>query len=129
MSKHIPVIPRMSEKAYTVSQSLNTYVFDVPNDANKHTVARAVASQFGVTVTNVNIANIPGKAISTYRKRGRATKGRQSDTKKAYITLKQGDSLPLFAAVEESEERSEKIAELAEKAAEKRNKKADKEKK
>jgi large subunit ribosomal protein L23 len=129
MSKSMVLTPRMSEKAYGVSQILNTYVFDVPTDANKHSVARAVSRQFAVTVTNVNIANINGKIKRTYRKRGRAVQGRQSDTKKAYVTLKQGDTLPLFAAVEESEAKSEKISELAEKAAEKRTKKDKKDKK
>ncbi len=123
MSKSMLLIPRMSEKAYGVSQSLNTYVFDVPKDANKFTVAQAVGAQFDVSVVNVNITNIRGKVIRSYRKRSRAISGRQSDFKKAYVTLKEGDSLPLFAAVEEAEAKSEKISEAAEKAAEKRAKK------
>jgi hypothetical protein len=32
--------------------------------------------------------------------------GRQSDIKKAYVTLKPADTLPIFAAIEEAEERS-----------------------
>lgn len=121
--KSLVLIPRMSEKAYTASQALNTYVFDVPADANKHTVARAIGTQFDVTVTGVNITTNKGKAKRTVRKTGRAVKGRQVDIKKAYVTLKEGDSLPLFAAVEKAEAKSEKIAEAAEKAAEKQAKK------
>lgn len=123
MSKIVTLIPRLSEKAYAASQTRNTYVFDVPEDANKHTIARAVSAQFDVTVTGVNIANINGKAKRTVRKGGRAISGRQSDIKKAYVTLKAGDSLPLFAAVEEAEAKSEKLAEAAEKATEKAAKK------
>src|SRR6266436_123150 len=123
MDKSLTLIPRMSEKAYGLSQARNTYVFDVPKDVNKHSVARAVSAQFAVTVLNVNIANIDGKPKRTVRKGGRAVQGRQSDVKKAYVTLKQGDSLPLFAAVEAAEAKSEKAAALAEKAAEKRAKK------
>ena len=123
MSKTVTLIPRMSEKAYALSQARNTYVFDVPEDANKHTVARAVSAQFGVIVIDVNTTNISGKAKRTVRKGGRAVKGRQSDIKKAYVTLKEGDSLPLFAAVEEAKAKSEKLAEAAEKAAEKASKK------
>lgn len=126
MSRTVVLIPRMSEKAYGVSQTLNTYVFDVPVDANKHTVARAVEIQFEVSVINVNITNVRGKAKRTIRKRGRVANGRQRDFKKAYVTLKDGDSLPLFAAVEEAEAKSEKLAEAAEKAAEKRAKKESK---
>jgi large subunit ribosomal protein L23 len=119
----LTLVPRMSEKSYTVSQSLNTYVFVVPKTANKQTVMQAVNAQFDVTVVGVNIANVKGKEIRTYRKRSRAVAGRQSDIKKAYVTLKKGDSLPLFAAVEEQEAKSEKIQEAAEKAAVKRAKK------
>jgi len=121
--KTLNLQPRMSEKAYGVSQTRNTYVFDVPKAANKHSVARAVAAQFEVTVENVNVTNIKGKAKRTVRKGGRAAHGRQSDFKKAYVTLKQGDSLPIFAGVEAAEAKSEKTAELMEKAVEKRAKK------
>lgn len=121
--KLITLVPRMSEKSYALSQALNTYVFDVPKSANKNTVALAVSAQFEVTVVGVNITNIKGKVIRTYRKRSRGGSGRQNDFKKAYVTLKEGDSLPLFAAVEEQEAKSEKLQEAADKAAEKRAKK------
>lgn len=123
MDKSIVLLPRLSEKTYGLSQTRNTYVFDVPKSANKHSVARAVTAQFEVTVEKVNIANIDGKAKRTIRKRGRISLGKQVDIKKAYVTLKEGDSLPLFAAVEESEAKSERIAKAAEKAAEKAAKK------
>jgi large subunit ribosomal protein L23 len=129
-SKSLILKPRMSEKAYALSQSRNTYVFDVPADANKHSVARAVAAQFEVEVTKVNIANIAGKAKRTVRKSGRSAKGYQNDISKAYVTLKQGDSLPLFAALEQETEQAEKAQEqvdkVAAKAAKKEAKKADK---
>ncbi len=121
--KLMTLIPRMSEKSYAVSQVLNTYVFVVPKSANKHTVAQAVSTQFEVTVVSVNTTNLKGKEIRTYRKRSRAAAGRQADTKKAYVTLKEGDSLPLFAAVEEQEAQSAKLQEAANKAAAKRAKK------
>jgi large subunit ribosomal protein L23 len=80
--------PRMSEKAYGVSQLRNTYVFDVEGDTNKHSVARAVSEQYSVTVTSVRVVNVKGKAKRTVRKGGRPTMGRQSDVKKAYVTFK-----------------------------------------
>ncbi len=124
MDKHVVLIPRMSEKAYGASQATNTYVFDVPKEINKHSVANAVAAQFNVTVEEVNIVILKGKAKRTVRKGGRATPGRQSDVKKAYVRLKAGDSLPIFAAVEEANEKQERVQELAEKATEKRTKAA-----
>lgn len=119
--------PRVSEKAYGLSQVRNTYVFDVERAANKHSIARAVSEQYGVTVTEVNVINQKGKVKRTVRKGGRPSMGRQSDVKKAYVTLKQGDSLPIFAAIEEAEAKETKLAEKMEKANEKAAKKAEKE--
>lgn len=113
--------PRMSEKAYADSQA-GVYIFVVPKDANKHTVAKAVAAQFKVTVTGVNIANQLGKAKRTVRKGGRAIAGRNAAHKKAYVTLKEGESIPVFAAVEEAEEKAEKMEQVAAKAAKKEKK-------
>lgn len=102
--------PRLSEKSYGLSQTRNTYVFDVPAGVNKHGVARAVAAQFDVTVINVNIANIAGKAKRTVRKSGRSVSGRQSDVRKAYVTLQDGDTLPVFAALEQQAETDDKAS-------------------
>lgn len=108
--------PRMSEKAYAVSQAANvkTYVFEVPSSANKHTVARAIGAQYEVTVTSVRTMTLKGKAKQSYRKGSRPITGQRSDVKKAYVTLKAGDTLPLFA--EEAAEDA-KAAKAAEKAA------------
>jgi large subunit ribosomal protein L23 len=133
MSKLMILKPRLtSEKAYGLSKLRNTYVIDVPGDATKHTVARAVAEQFEVAPTKINIVVKKGKAKRTVRKGGRPVAGRESDVKKAYVTLPAGQSLPFFEAMEEAEEKqaktAEKLAKATEKAAEK-DAKADKPKK
>lgn len=114
----ITLIPRISEKAYAQSQApgIKTYVFEVPLDVNKHTIARAVAAEYEVTVTNVRTTILKGKPKQSYRKGSRPQAGSRSDIKKAYITLKDGDTLPLFA--EEAAEDA-KQAKEAEKAAKK----------
>ena len=127
--KTMALAPRMSEKAYGLSKERQTFVFDVPSDSNKMTVAAAVEEQFKVTVEEVNIAIIKGKAKRTYRKGGKPVKGKDNDVKKAYVRIKAGDHIPVFAAVEEDEAKAEKAAEKAEKAATKRAKKAEKESK
>lgn len=104
MSKTMILKPRISEKAYGQSLTKNTYVFVVPADANKHQVAEAIAAQFDVTVTEVNVLNVRGKAKRTVRKGGRQTTGRDNDFKKAYVTLKEGDSITVFAAEDEKSE-------------------------
>lgn len=125
MSLSLTLKPRLSEKAYGLSQS-NVFVFDVPANANKHTVARAVVAQFDVKVTNVNLANIKGKAKSTVYKKRRGPAGKQNDVRKAYVTLAKGSSLPFFAAVEEANAKEAEAAEKAAKAEAKANKKASK---
>lgn len=115
--------PRMSEKAYALSQSSGVFVFVVPRSTSKQAVAKAVEAQFKVTVVNVNTQNNKGKAKRTVRKGGRPVNGRESDKKMAYVKLKEGDSIPVFAAVEESEKKAEKIEKAAEKAIEKKAKK------
>lgn len=112
--------PRISEKAYALSQSQNVYVIEVPSDANKLSVASAVKSQFDVAVTNVNMANIKGKSKRTVRKGGRQSIGTRSDTKKAYITLKSGDSIAIFANEEDEKKDNKKTSPSVKKAGDKK---------
>ncbi|HKR81808.1 MAG TPA: 50S ribosomal protein L23 [Candidatus Saccharimonadales bacterium] len=126
-SKTLVLKPRLSEKTYGLSETGNVYVFVVPGDATKHTVARAVEVQFEVTVLTVNMVNVKGKVKRTVKKGGRAVSGARSDTKKAYVTLKAGDKLPFFESIKEEEQKAEetekKLAKAAEKAAKKEGKK------
>lgn len=97
--KDLTLKPRISEKAYGQSQTLNVYVFTVPTTANKLSVKQAVTEQFGVTVETVNIAVAKGKQVRTIRlgnRRTRAGNGRRALSKKAYVTLKAGDSIAVF---------------------------------
>ena len=111
MEKTTVLRPRLSEKTFVLASGKNAvYVFDVPAGANKQTVAAAVATQFEVTVIDVIISNLKGKAKRTIRKGGRAVNGRQSDRKKAYVTLKEGDKLPFFATEDDTEKKTEKKA-------------------
>lgn len=97
MSKTMTLKPRISEKAYGTAQATNTYVFEVPSDANRLTVSQAVSTQFDVTVETVNILNVKGKLKRTIRRGGRPTMGKRTDFKKAYVTLKEGDTIAIFA--------------------------------
>ncbi|HSW37218.1 MAG TPA: 50S ribosomal protein L23 [Candidatus Saccharimonadales bacterium] len=122
MDKQIVLKPRLSEKTYAQSAG-RVYTFDVAGNVNKHSVAHAVEAQFDVQVMKVNIANIPGKAKRSVSKKGRlVARGRESDLKKAYVTLVEGQSLPFFAAAEEAEAKEAKQAEKAAKKAAKETK-------
>ena len=101
----IHVIPRATEKTY--AQSLkNVYVFNVPLEANKQDIAQAVEAQFGVTVTGIKTLVQSGKSIrfSRGKRRFPGTTNRK-DTKKAYVTLKQGDSIQVFEQPASAEEK------------------------
>lgn len=99
--KNIVLKPRLSEKAYNQSVNSNVYVFVVPNETNKHTIAEAVTSQFGVTVTNVRTVVQNGKSITSRSKRTRGVTVTRKDIKKAYVTVKAGDRIAIFDAPEE----------------------------
>jgi large subunit ribosomal protein L23 len=87
--RHYDVItsPVITEKSTLVSE-YNQVVFNVPDTATKPQIKAAVEYLFGVKVTAVNTLNRKGK---TKRFRGRA--GRQSDQKKAIVTLADGHSI------------------------------------
>lgn len=119
MEKTIALRPRLSEKAFLLSETRRTYVVEVPASASRDLVAKAVAAQFNVTVEKVNIINVKGKAKRTVRKGGRPISGKRSDIKKAYVTLKEGDKLPFFADPED-DKKDKKDKKAAKKAEEKK---------
>lgn len=95
----LSLLPRMSEKAYQQSLLNQTYVFVVPNDSNKMQIKEAVQSQFNVTVLDVNVVVQNGKKARSIRlgnRRARPIIGKRSDFKKAYVRLKEGDSIKIF---------------------------------
>jgi len=84
------IAPHISEKAVAMAET-GVYVFDVPADANKISVTQAIEKAFKVEVVDVNILNVKGKL-----KRFQKTIGRRKDVKKAYVTLKKGQTIALF---------------------------------
>lgn len=84
------ISPHISEKAVALAET-GVFVFDVPADANKISVAQAIEKAFKVEVVDVNILVAKGKL-----KRFQKTIGRRKDVKKAYVKLKKGQTLPFF---------------------------------
>jgi len=84
--------PVVSEKSYGLLDA-NVYTFIVHADASKPEIRDAVQSIFEVEVEKVNTLNRKGK-----RKRNRKTGkfGRRPDTKRALVTLAEGNSIELF---------------------------------
>lgn len=95
MSKPIAIIPRISEKTYAQSEQ-GTYTFNVPLEANINDVKAAVEQQFKVTVTDVRTLIVKGKTKRSARRRAQPSLGQRQDVKKAYVTLKKGETISVF---------------------------------
>ncbi|MCO6186394.1 50S ribosomal protein L23 [Rhizobium sp. L1K21] len=87
--RHYDVIrtPSITEKSTLVSEQ-NQVVFNVAKDATKPEIKAAVEALFGVKVKAVNTLVRKGKV-----KRFRGITGKQSDVKKAVVTLVDGQSI------------------------------------
>jgi large subunit ribosomal protein L23 len=90
--RDVIIKPVVSEKSYGLLDS-NVYTFVVHPDASKPEIHDAIESIFGVRVLKVNTLNRNGK-----RKRNRKTGtfGSRADTKRAFVTLADGDRIDLF---------------------------------
>jgi large subunit ribosomal protein L23 len=90
--RDVIIAPIVSEKSYGLLDH-NVYTFKVASSATKPEIHDAVEAIFGVKVVKVNTLNRKGK-----RKRSRRTFtfGTRPDTKRALVTVAEGDSIPLF---------------------------------
>ncbi|MGC0422284.1 50S ribosomal protein L23 [Embleya sp. AB8] len=82
--------PVISEKSYGLIDE-NKYTFIVHPDANKTQIKQAVIAVFGVKVESVNTINRVGK-----RKRTKTGFGKRKDTKRAIVTLAEGERIDIF---------------------------------
>ena len=82
--------PVVSEKSYGLLDE-GKYTFVVSPDANKTQIKQAVEEVFRVKVTGVNTLNRQGK-----RRRTRFGWGKRVDTKRAIVTLVEGDRIDIF---------------------------------
>lgn len=87
------VSPVITEKS-TMASEQNKVIFNVRLDANKQEVKSAIQNIFGVKVISVNTLVREGK-----QKRFRGTAGKQSDMKKAIITLAEGQTIDFEGGV------------------------------
>jgi large subunit ribosomal protein L23 len=86
--------PIVSEKSYGLIDQ-NVYTFKVPRSASKPEIRDAVQAIFDVRVTKVNTVNRKGKQVRN-RRTGISTK--KPDSKRALVTLAEGDTITLFEA-------------------------------
>ena len=84
--------PHVSEKATTVADKANQFVFRVAGDADKREIKAAVEALFSVKVSGVRTANVKGKSKVFGR-----MQGKRSDWKKAYVSLEAGQDIDFLA--------------------------------
>jgi len=89
--RDVLIAPVVSEKSYGLLDE-NKYTFIVAPQANKTEIKIAVETVFGVKVTGVNTINRVGK-----RRRTRAGWGKRPDTKRAIVTVAEGQHIDIFS--------------------------------
>ncbi len=85
--------PLVTEKN-TALQTMNKYVFEVADGANKTMIQKAVETAFKVKVTGINVITMRGKQ----KRMGRRIV-RTNPWKKAIVTLQPGDKIEYFEGV------------------------------
>ena len=90
--RDVILAPVVSEKSYSLLDE-NKYTFLVAPDANKTEIKIAVEAVFKVRVTGVNTLNRTGK-----KRRTRAGTGKRPDTKRAIVSVADGERIDIFSA-------------------------------
>lgn len=91
-ARSIIIRPIITEHSYDAMEQ-NKYTFEVAKNANKVEIAKAIEELFNVKVVKVNTLNVKPKT-----KRVRVVEGLTRAWKKAVVTLKDGDTIEIFAS-------------------------------
>lgn len=83
--------PRITEKA-TILSMADTYTFDVASSATKRDIVMAVRDTYKVVPVAVRMVRVVPKTVRS-RKTGKL--GVRQGGKKAYVTLKKGESITI----------------------------------
>jgi len=94
----ILIKPIITEKMTAQGEKLNRFGFIVNREANKLQIRDAVEKAYGVKVDSVNTQQYVGKVKTRNTTRGMAI-GRVSRSKRAYVTLKNGETIDFYASI------------------------------
>jgi large subunit ribosomal protein L23 len=90
--------PIVTEKMTGQADKQNRYGFIVAKEANKIEIKKAVEELYGVTVESVNTMRYGGKVKTRYTKSGMMS-GKTVATKKAVVTLAQGNTIDFYSNI------------------------------
>ena len=90
--------PLVTEKMTALSEKRNCFGFIVRPEANKLQIKSEIEALYNVTVVSVNTVRYAGKNKSRYTKSG-LIKGRTNAYKKAFVTLKAGDTIDFYSNI------------------------------
>jgi large subunit ribosomal protein L23 len=90
--------PIVTEKMTHQGDKFNRYGFLVARNANKLQIKKAIEELYTVTVASVNTMRYGGKIKSRNTKSGLLT-GKTSATKKAIVTLTEGNKIDFYSNI------------------------------
>ena len=94
----ILIKPIITEKMNSLAEKLNRYGFVVDRSANKVQIRQAVEKMYGVKFESVNTQQYVGKVKTRNTTRGIAV-GRVNRSKRAFVTLKNGEAIDFYANI------------------------------
>ena len=93
-ASQVIIRPVVSEKSYVLATA-DRYTFRVHADAHKTQIKQAVEQLFDVNVVEVRTSSVRSKP-----KRRGLTSGRTRAWKKAVVQVREGQSIPIFQALQ-----------------------------
>ena len=79
-----------TEKSIMQQNSLKKYFFNIKTSCSKKEIALIIKKSFGVETKKINTVNLKAK-----KKKFKGVQGSRSSTKRAIVTLKEGQSINL----------------------------------
>lgn len=92
--EQIIIKPLITEKSSVATEKFNRYGFQVALKSNKHQIKSAIEKLYDVKVLEVKTNILAGKT----KRAGKGVK-KTSKTKKAFVTLKEGQKIEFFKGV------------------------------
>ncbi len=97
--KRVLIKPLITEKLTGIQEKQNRYAFEVVRSASKPEIKKAIEELYPeVNVTKVNTMINPGKPKGRNTRRGFIA-GRTTATKKAVISVKEGQEIDFFTEI------------------------------